>query len=99
MRQLGPAARTLGRAASPAWPARAHAGRGAAGRARPGLDPPGGGVFSTRSREVATMKNPYLVGDKIYLRPLEPSDAPAMVPWLNDPDVTRTLASYRPMTE
>jgi RimJ/RimL family protein N-acetyltransferase len=45
------------------------------------------------------MKNPFLIGEKIYLRPLEPSDAAAMVAWTNDSDVTRTLHMYRPMTE
>jgi len=37
------------------------------------------------------MKNPFLIGDKIYLRPIEVEDAPRYVVWLNDGDVTRTL--------
>jgi len=45
------------------------------------------------------MKNPFLIGEHIYLRPLEPSDAAAMVPWMNDREVTRTLQSVRPMNE
>lgn len=43
------------------------------------------------------MRNPFLVGDKVYLRPLERDDAPTLVPWINDSDVTRTLLAYRPM--
>lgn len=43
------------------------------------------------------MHNPFLIGDKIYLRPLEKADAPKLVPWVNDPDVTRNLTFYRPM--
>jgi RimJ/RimL family protein N-acetyltransferase len=45
------------------------------------------------------MKNPFLVGRKIYLRPLELHDAEAMTPWMNDHEVTRTLQSMRPTTE
>ncbi|MFI5398801.1 MAG: GNAT family N-acetyltransferase [Candidatus Binatia bacterium] len=43
------------------------------------------------------MKNPFLVGGKTYLRPLERGDASLIVQWLNDPEVTRTLAIYRPI--
>src|SRR5262245_20534544 len=45
------------------------------------------------------MKNPFLIGDQIYLRPLEYSDTTAMAAWMNDREVTRTLAMYRPMNE
>jgi RimJ/RimL family protein N-acetyltransferase len=44
------------------------------------------------------MINPYLVGKAIYLRPLEKSDAPTLVPWFNDPDINRTLLRCDPMT-
>jgi [ribosomal protein S5]-alanine N-acetyltransferase len=43
------------------------------------------------------MQNPFLIGTKIYLRPLERADAPTLEAWINDPEVTRTLAFYRPM--
>ena len=43
------------------------------------------------------MKNPFLIGAKVYLRPLEREDAPLFVPWLNDSAVTRTLVLYRPI--
>lgn len=44
------------------------------------------------------MKNPFLIGTKVYLRPLEREDAPLFVPWVNDTEVTRTLeALYRPI--
>jgi RimJ/RimL family protein N-acetyltransferase len=42
------------------------------------------------------LKNPFLIGKQIYLRPLEPSDAAIMQPWMNDPEVSRNLGSYRP---
>ena len=46
------------------------------------------------------MRNPYLVGTKIYLRPLEEDDAAVCHPWLNDPEVWRALAVRgRPNTE
>jgi RimJ/RimL family protein N-acetyltransferase len=44
------------------------------------------------------MKNPFLIGAKVYLRPLDREDAAALVPWFNDPEVTRTLRRYRPQT-
>jgi RimJ/RimL family protein N-acetyltransferase len=43
------------------------------------------------------VKNPFLIGTKIYLRPLEREDAGTLVPWFNDPEVTRYLKRYRPM--
>jgi RimJ/RimL family protein N-acetyltransferase len=43
------------------------------------------------------MKNPYLIGSTVYLRPLEREDASTLVPWFNDPEVTRTLLRYLPM--
>jgi RimJ/RimL family protein N-acetyltransferase len=43
------------------------------------------------------MKNPFLIGPTVYLRPLEKADAPQIVPWLNHPDITRTLRVYRPL--
>ena len=45
------------------------------------------------------MDNPFLIGSKVYLRPLEAQDARTLVRWMNDADVTRTLGIYRPMTE
>ena len=44
------------------------------------------------------MTNPFLIGEKIYLRPLERGDAAVIAPWFNDQDVTRTLLSHRPMS-
>jgi RimJ/RimL family protein N-acetyltransferase len=39
------------------------------------------------------MRNAYLVGQKVYLRPLEEGDAAVCWTWLNEPDVRRTLAA------
>jgi UDP-4-amino-4,6-dideoxy-N-acetyl-beta-L-altrosamine N-acetyltransferase len=44
------------------------------------------------------MRNPFLVGPTIYLRPLEVEDASVLQPWFNDPDVTRLLRRSRPIT-
>ncbi len=44
------------------------------------------------------MHCPFLIGPTIYLRPLEVADAPALVPWFNDGEVTRFLRRYYPMT-
>jgi RimJ/RimL family protein N-acetyltransferase len=44
------------------------------------------------------MKNPFLIGATIYLRPLETEDAATLVPWFNDPDVSRFLMRHRPLT-
>jgi RimJ/RimL family protein N-acetyltransferase len=44
------------------------------------------------------MVNPFLVGAHIYLRPLERTDAPLFATWLNDPDVSRFLKLYRPLS-
>jgi ribosomal-protein-alanine N-acetyltransferase len=50
------------------------------------------------TRRGRTVKNPFLIGTKVYLRPLEREDAPLFVPWVNDSEVTRTLeALYRPI--
>jgi RimJ/RimL family protein N-acetyltransferase len=43
------------------------------------------------------LKNPFLIGEHIYLRPLEREDAATFVPWINDQDVTRNLIQFRPM--
>lgn len=43
------------------------------------------------------MKNPFLIGVKIYLRPLEREDAKQCVSWFNHPEITRMLLTYRPM--
>jgi RimJ/RimL family protein N-acetyltransferase len=43
------------------------------------------------------MKNPFLIGAKVYLRPLDREDAPLLVPWFNDPEVARHLLRHRPL--
>ncbi len=40
---------------------------------------------------------PYIVGEKLYLRALEPVDAPVLKAWINDPEVTRNLTIWCPM--
>jgi len=43
------------------------------------------------------VKNPFLIGTNVYLRPLERDDAPHFVTWMNDPEVTRTLVFRGPI--
>lgn len=45
------------------------------------------------------MKNPFLIGERLYLRPLEEGDIPTCLRWINDPEVNRTLSFYRPINE
>jgi RimJ/RimL family protein N-acetyltransferase len=45
------------------------------------------------------MKNAFLVGKKVYLRPLEQEDAPALAEWLNDREVSRGLLVHRPINQ
>ncbi|MCS6903330.1 MAG: GNAT family N-acetyltransferase [Candidatus Bipolaricaulota bacterium] len=42
------------------------------------------------------MRTPFLIGEKVYLRPLERDDAPLLLPWVNDPDVIANLMMYTP---
>ena len=37
------------------------------------------------------MQEPFLIGERVHLRPLEREDASLLVPWLHDPQVTQTL--------
>jgi RimJ/RimL family protein N-acetyltransferase len=43
------------------------------------------------------MQTPFLIGSKVYLRPLDLADAPTLTAWLNDPEVTRYLLIHRPL--
>ena len=44
------------------------------------------------------MPQPFLVGSKVYLRPLAREDAPGFLEWINDVEVWSNLLTYRPMT-
>jgi RimJ/RimL family protein N-acetyltransferase len=44
------------------------------------------------------MHAPYLIGKKVYLRALDRPDAPVLQRFMNDPEVNRTLAMWRPVT-
>jgi RimJ/RimL family protein N-acetyltransferase len=48
--------------------------------------------------EEIPVERPFLIGSKIYLRPIEMDDIPLMCEWVNHPDVTRTLRIWRPMS-
>jgi RimJ/RimL family protein N-acetyltransferase len=52
---------------------------------------------SSRPAEDTAMQNPFLIGDKVYLRPLEEEDAARFVPWMNDPAIWSNLLCYRPL--
>ncbi|MFO0969258.1 MAG: GNAT family protein [Gemmataceae bacterium] len=45
------------------------------------------------------MKNPFLIGATIYLRPLERVDAPVAQVWFNDPAIRRLIARFQPMNQ
>ena len=42
------------------------------------------------------MQNPFIVGDRIYLRPLEVDDADSAVPWLNDAEIRQYMGITSP---
>jgi diamine N-acetyltransferase len=42
------------------------------------------------------VRNPFLIGRTVYLRPLEIEDATTMQPWMNDHDVIRNLILHKP---
>jgi RimJ/RimL family protein N-acetyltransferase len=44
------------------------------------------------------MRNPFLIGSSIYLRPLEREDAEVLAPYFNDPEITRTILSRPPIS-
>jgi RimJ/RimL family protein N-acetyltransferase len=44
------------------------------------------------------MQNPFLIGPRLYLRPLEKADAPLCARFMNDPDVRRTLKRNWPLS-
>jgi RimJ/RimL family protein N-acetyltransferase len=44
------------------------------------------------------MRNPFQIGRSLYLRPLESDDGALVQPWLNDPEVTRTLRIHGPLS-
>lgn len=39
----------------------------------------------------------FAEGERVILRPLERADAATIQPWVNDPEVTRTLLLFRPL--
>ena len=43
------------------------------------------------------MRNPHVIGERVYLRPLERADAAVLEPWFNDPAVTENLVLRRPV--
>jgi len=44
------------------------------------------------------MRNPFLIGERIYLRPYELEDAPSAMAWMNDREVTRSLDTSGPIS-
>ncbi len=45
------------------------------------------------------MKNPFIVGDKIYLRPLDTEDIDSFVLWTNDEEVRQYLSRITPLNK
>ena len=44
------------------------------------------------------MKNAFLIGSQVYLRPVETEDGPLFAQWLNDAEVRRTLNRQNPIS-
>ena len=44
------------------------------------------------------MDNPFLIGERIYLRPLDKDDLDQCMRWINDPAITSTLTMRYPMS-
>ena len=42
------------------------------------------------------MKNAFLVGERVYLRPLEKEDLSQIQEWVNDPEIRRLIGEVRP---
>jgi len=53
------------------------------------------GFFVSSGR--VDMQNPFIVGDRIYLRPLEMDDIDSFITWLNDQDVRHYLNRTSPL--
>ena len=45
------------------------------------------------------MQNPFIIGDKIYLRPLEMEDIDSFILWLNDEEVRQYLKRTSPLNK
>lgn len=45
------------------------------------------------------MKDTFIVGHSVHLRPVRESDLPYFVQWVNDPDVRKYMLTRAPMTE
>jgi RimJ/RimL family protein N-acetyltransferase len=43
------------------------------------------------------MHCPFLIGERVYLRPIERDDAPRIVPWLNNQQVAQYLRWHKPL--
>jgi len=41
----------------------------------------------------------FLVGDRVYLRPIEPEDLPLIRKWANDPEIRRLTGETLPMSQ
>jgi len=45
------------------------------------------------------VKSAFLIGERIYLRPLDKEDLPCIREWVNDPDVRRLIGEVKPMSQ
>jgi diamine N-acetyltransferase len=45
------------------------------------------------------VKSEFLIGERLYLRPLEKADLPALREWANDPEVRGLTGEVKPMSE
>jgi RimJ/RimL family protein N-acetyltransferase len=45
------------------------------------------------------MKSPFLIGERVYLRPLKKEDLSHIQKWVNAPEVRRLIGETRPMSD
>ena len=45
------------------------------------------------------MAGPFLIGQRVYLRPLEKDDLPLVHKWANDPEIRRLTGEVKPMSQ
>lgn len=55
--------------------------------------------MATTEQEKPGDRVQFLVGERVYLRPIEPEDLPFIRQWANDPDVRRLTGEALPMSK
>ena len=56
----------------------------------------GGSAINGRGKRDSTK---FLIGERVYLRPIEPEDLPLVRKWANDPEIRRLTGETLPMSQ